>query len=363
MGDQDTRGPEDYPSEQPARPVEDREPVGPYAPTRALGESPITAAARSLNFTGFAEAVRSSRIGDVGKLVEAGMTASAAAAHVLDMAKVRAEADAIRKQARAEGYEAGFEAHARVVRAEREARQLDGVWETETTESVPPMPYDVADRALDYATRLVKPIDGTMLPESVEAAAEQQGRCAELIADRLYRWLWRFTEIDDPIDGLRIETCGSCSQPRERHDPGCLYAPRPPKWGPGPTTVNITMTPGSFLPDEEEFADRVRAAMADRTAEMMRKFGAAAGQEDADLDADLVEDDDGAPLPPEQQPCPECLAGKHGNCPGRIIDETAEASADVDDPIRYRPCPCPGRVAPAGGRGRGDSGHRDQGGG
>ena len=149
-------------------------------------------------------------------------------------------------------------------------------------------------------------------------------------------------------------------------------------WGAGATTINVSMTPGAFVADEQEFADRVRAAMADRLAEVTRQYrGDAAPKDDPVLRcphpecnatltagpgsmcsdpwcpsggntstvsaADLVEEDDGPAPTPEQQACPECLAGKHDNCGGRILDES---SVNEPGPVKYIPCPCAGETHP-----------------
>lgn len=288
-----------------ARPVEDREPVGPYAPTRTDPHIevnvPMPGAGRSLSFQSLAEAAQRIRIGDVGRLVEAGMTATAAAEHVERMAKIRATRDSEHESAFRQGRDAGFAEHARVVKAEREAATLGGVLDTtETWSESTPSAYDVAERALDYASRLVSPVYAvnTMVDEQIGPVAVQYARMTTDLADRLYGWLWQFTDMDGPRS--EIETCGSCSQPRERHDPGCLYAPRERAGDPWEPLTGVLKsdTPIRFEPAEQV--------------------------------------DDGPAPTPEQQACPECRQGKHDNCPGRVLEND---EGDGGAPV-YAACPC-----------------------
>jgi hypothetical protein len=332
----------------PARPVEDREPVGPYAPSSGripgghvssggpaiVGESPITAAARAirgLSFDGLTDTIRKSRIGDVGALVHAGMTPTEAAAHVERMAKIRATADSEHQSAFRQGRDAGFAEHARVVAAEREARDLNQVDEFEFSEETNPSPYDVAERALDYATRLVKPIDGTMLPESVEAAADSAARCVELIGNRLYGWLWQFTDMTEGHPS-RIETCGSCSQPRERHDPGCLYAPR----SRGRSMSEPIIDEVSHWPTGLIKGPMVGPQIDDPVLRCPHpQCNAALTAGPGSMCTDPWCPSGAAQPPAEPDPCPECRAGKHDNCGGRIINEAPGPAA-----LSYRACPC-----------------------
>lgn len=278
---------------EPARPVEDRDPVGPYAPTRGA------------ELAGHIEFSRG---------WEAGARAT----------RERHQVTADQNQ-----YKEGFRAGVKIGAAEQEARILDRPFVETETEL--PSAYDVAERTLQAATCMVIPVSVEDLPEKVKENAAAVADTATVIADRLFGWLWQFTDMDGPDTGdvpppypqsdpasvwagrVAIdETCGSCSQPRERHDPGCLYAPRERTGDPwAPPLPGKQPCCGASL--DAHFGD-------------CDQLGAEKGEQ-------VVEPR------PQVEACPECRSGKHDNCPGRVLDEGATE-------LEWTACPCAGESHP-----------------
>lgn len=210
-------------------------------------------------------------------------------------------------------YDDGFAAGVKVGRVEAAAEHLDQlgpvIGHTE------PSTYDLAVEALHAAVRLVNPVKAAslLLDDEIGPVSLAYARLTTTIADELVRWLSEHVDVEPQpihdevnwaIPDLNIamaDRCTSCGSSVGFHFAGC--------------TVPLDQRGPVSLPKSEAFAT-------------------------VDPDAELVEDDDGAPLPPEQQPCPECRAGKHMNCPGEIW---TELPADDAEAVRegFAPCPCP----------------------
>jgi len=174
---------------------------------------------------------------------------------------------------RAEGHAAGFRSGVQVGRAEGEAQQLDAVLQTG------PTTYDAACVALEVAARVVHRIDVTGLhtPEAQQLLIDQHGQGMTALADRLLLWLAAHVDpdIDGPLLGQRIS---------------------------------------------EPVMDEVRWATAPRCT--------SCGSSIFSTHADDCTATGLTPATPG--PCPECVAGKHPNCGGRVLDGSD----------RYQACPC-----------------------
>lgn len=197
----------------------------------------------------------------------------------------------------ADAKQAAFAEGTRVGRAQAEAEELATYYAGDTLNAAPttaPTTYDAAVVALEVAGRCVHRIDvaGFSSAEAQQLLVDQHAHGITALADELVRWLSEHIEPDA--------------------EPGA----------------------GGGRPISELVIDEVvrwPAEQQDRAAQLVRE-----AMTDGDRDGELVEDDDGSPLPPEQQPCPNCLAGKHDNCPGRIPGAG----------LTYLPCPCAGQTHP-----------------
>lgn len=238
----------------------------------------------------------------VPELVAAGLTATQAAAHVERIAELALDRDMVRADieqhtritADQRHYQEGYRAGTKVGAAQQSARDLDEGWET--TETLRPEAYDVADRALDYATRLVEPIKSAplVLDEEFGPVTSAYVRLTTELAAGLYGWLTQFTEPDPP-DGPSLA---------ERFVPAA-NGPRCPQ------------------PECGVLLDASGAC----TDPWCPSGGAVVG------DPVVI----AGPEPVEQQSCPECRQGKHDNCPGRVLDEAATDDTGVPT---YLACPC-----------------------
>lgn len=194
-----------------------------------------------------------------------------------------------------------------------------------TEEAIDPTPFGAAVEALQAASRSVVPVQMEFDDNATEEAARRHVLLVTTVADGLVRWLSEHIEPGTyDADAL---LCGACGNPRDQHTAGCLYGST---WGRKPDTgmvangwcVECGAHPGSHFGTCSKLGPNAPAG----------------------------EGEDGAPLPPEQQPvwpaeavdpdgpvvenvdhrCPECRAGKHANCPGEVPDTSGYSIA----------CPC-----------------------
>lgn len=225
-----------------------------------------------------------------------------AAEHILELVRgdrfpgtdaERAAADAIGRSV-AQAHSSGFRAGTTIGRAEAEAERPAADFTGETLNSEPSA-YDLAVEAMHAAVRLVKPVDLSVITLDRRAdAGEQLAAFVADVADELAGWL-------------------------SEHIPPAPYGE------------------GTPIVDEARWAvadpDTATAVNWCPSCGMSMKHGCSNPQ--CDAPPELVEDDDGAPLPPEQQPCPECRAGKHLNCPDEIWTDGVGPGGG------FIPCPCP----------------------
>lgn len=337
-----------HPLEQP-----ETEPVGPYAPTRAEGGPIHTVNVPMGGLSGMAaaaariaETARTAREGQVPRLVEAGMTPTQAAAHVERLAEIqmeREQARAVIEQARAkvradqDQYRDGYAAGVKIGAAEGEARALDGQFvETEI-----PSAYDVAERALDYATRLVSPVYAvnTMVDEQFGPVASQYARLTTDLADKFYGWLWQFNDPNDPFTspqqlGERVDTAKlpRCPQPQCGVLLDASGACTDPWCPSGGAVVGDPVIERVPTPEDQQFRPMPEAGVTRcPSCGMSMKYGCSNPQCEAGPEpSELAED------PAQALPCPECRAGKHPNCSGDSWGPRPD-TPEGDGPV---PCPC-----------------------
>ncbi len=233
----------------------------------------------------------------------------------LPYAGLSGEQVAIREgRIRSEAYELGVE-HGRLRQADRDQREgwlAEGArigraqaeaerpfdFTGEALDSAPST-YDAAAVALDRAVRLVHRIDvsGVQSATAVKALIDQQALGVTLLADELLRWLSEHVEPEIDVDQVD----------------GPMPAVDEVQWAVAPRCTSCGLSVFGAGPCSDPWCPAVVKA--------------------AEGTPELVEDGDGAPLAPEAQPCPECRAGKHDNCGGRVPDEEGEN-------LRWKPCPC-----------------------
>lgn len=197
----------------------------------------------------------------------------------------------------ADAKQAAFAEGTRVGRAQAEAEELATYYAGDTLNAAPTT-YDAAVVALEVAGRCVHRIDvaGYGTPEAQRLLVGQHAHGITALADELVRWLSEHVEPDV--------------------EPGA---------GGGRPISELVIDEVVRWPVEQQ-------ATADRCSACGMSMSGAGGCSDPWCPGAKPD----APLPPEQQPCPNCLAGKHDNCPGRIPGAG----------LTYLPCPCAGQTHP-----------------